>query len=113
MAQERYHQPGVFEFKIVGMQLLSELREKLIRNVTVHVRLNELSEAFVKNLMSAVKENSKLQHRHCDFLVNVFDKEENIVIKMPSRKFRINPDDSFLNTLNNMPGVMEVKYNEN
>ena len=112
-SQERYHQPGSIELKVLSMELLSELREKKLRSITVHLQLNELSDTFVKNLITAVKENSKLHHRHCDLHVNVFDKEENIFIKMPSRKFRVNPDNAFIDSLNNMPEVMEVKYNEN
>ncbi len=112
-SQERYHQQGSLEFKVVSMQLLSELREKMLRNITIHVQLNELSDLFVKKLMDVVKENSKLNPRHCDLHLNVFDKEASMSVKMPSRKFRIHPDNSFLDTISNMAEVSEIKFNEN
>ncbi len=111
--QERYNQSGSMEYKINNIQLLSELREKMIRNITIHVQLSELSEKFVGKLMEAVKENSKSNPRKCNLHVNVFDKEENSSVKLPSRKFRINPDDYFLDMLNSMPEVAELKFNEN
>jgi DNA polymerase-3 subunit alpha len=112
-SQERFHQPGSIEFKVVDIQLLPDLREKMLRNITIHVQLNELSETFVDRLLEVVKENSKSNHPHCDLHLNVTDPESNMSVKLPSRKFRINPDNQFLELIHNMPGVAEVKYNEN
>jgi DNA polymerase-3 subunit alpha len=112
-AQERYHQAGSMEFKVMSMQLLSELREKMLRSITIHVQLSELSDTFIETLMDVVNENSKQNPRTCNLQLNVFDREENMNLKMPSRKFRIHPDNSFLDTLSNMPQVAEVKFNEN
>ncbi|MCX6291492.1 MAG: DNA polymerase III subunit alpha [Bacteroidetes bacterium] len=112
-AQERYNQPGSLEFKVSGMQLLSELREKMLRNITIHVKLSELSEQFVKKLTEVIKENSKINHQHCHLHLHVVDKENHMSVKMPSRKFRIHPDNSFLDTISNMPEVADVKFNEN
>ena len=112
-AQERYNQSGLLEFKITSMELLSELRDKLVRSITIHVQLSELSEKFVSRLMEVVKENSKQNSKKCNLQVNVIDKDENSFVKLPSRKFRICPDDSFIDTLYAMPGVADVKINEN
>ena len=111
--QERYNQPGSTEFKVGSIELLSELREKMLRNVTIHVQLSELSEKFIKKLMDVVKENSKMPARKCNLNVNVIDREENSFVKLPSRRFRITPDDFFLETLNSMPEVADVKFNDN
>jgi len=92
--------------------LLSELREKMLRNLTIHVQLQELSTKFVEKLMEVVKENSKHNPRTCDLHLNVFDRENNMNVKMPSRKFRIHPDNSFLETLTSMPEIADVKYND-
>jgi len=103
--QERWNQPGNLEFKIMGMQLLSEMREKMLKSITLNVPLKEISEKFIENLSNIVNENTKEKQGTCFLKINVMDAEDGISITLPSRKVRVNPDNSFLSTIQNMPNV--------
>ncbi len=111
-AQERWGQSGQLEFKVTAIQLLDELRDKLLRDITIDIPLNNLSEKFVTNLLDAVNENTKKLKGNCSLNVNILDREDSISLRLPSRKFRINPNDSFLGTLKSMPEIMDVRYND-
>ena len=103
--QERWNQPGNLEFKIMGMQLLSEMREKMLKTITLNVPLKEISDKFIDNLSNIVNENTKEKQGTCFLKINVMDSEDGISITLPSRKVRVNPDNSFLSTIQNMPNV--------
>lgn len=103
--QERWNRSDEVEFKITGMQLLSEMREKMLKSITLNVPLKDISDGFIQNLESLVKENTKEKQGTCYLKINVMDSEEGIQLTLPSRKVRVNPDNSFLSTIQNMPNV--------
>jgi len=103
--QERWNQSDQVEFKITGMQLLSEMREKMLKSITLNVPIKEISDKFIQNLESLVKSNTKEKDGTCYLKINVMDSEEGIQLTLPSRKVRVNPDNSFLSTVQNMPNV--------
>ena len=103
--QARWTQSDMLEFKVSNMQLLSEMREKMLKSITLNVPLQDISESFINNLNELVKDNTKEKEGTCYLKINVMDSEDGIALLLPSRKVRINPDNSFLNTVQNMPNV--------
>lgn len=103
--QERWNQSDMVEFKISSMQLLSELREKMLKSITLNVPLKDISDQFIENLDALVKENTKEKEGTCYLKFNIMDSEDGIALTLPSRKVRINPDNSFLSQIQNMPNV--------
>jgi DNA polymerase-3 subunit alpha len=103
--QERWNQSNLVEFKITGMQLLSEMREKMLKSITLNVPLKEISDKFIEDLNTIVNENTKEKQGTCFLKINVMDAEEGIALTLPSRKVRVNPDNSFLSMIQNMPNV--------
>ena len=103
--QPRWNQSDMLEFKITSIQLLSEMREKMLKSITLNVPLKDISDNFIKNLDTLVKENTKEKDGTCYLKINVMDSEEGIQLTLPSRKVRINPDNLFLSTIQSMPNV--------
>lgn len=103
--QERWNQSDQVEFRITNMQLLSEMREKMLKTITLNVPLSEISDTFIEKLSSIISENTKKKDGTCYLKINVMDAEEGIQLTLPSRKVRVNPDNLFLNTIQNMPNV--------
>ncbi len=99
---ERFRQEGAWEFKVTQIELLNELRDKLTKSLTILVRLDQLSNEFIESVGTFV-ENQKNQNQQTNCLLKfeIVDTAENIKVEMPSKKYRINPDDVFLNTLKN------------
>jgi len=102
--KERWNQSDMVEFKITSMQLLSELRDKL-KFITINIPLKDISDKFIEDLNLLVSENTKEKEGTCYLKFNIMDSEDGIALMLPSRKVRINPDNSFLSNIQNMPNV--------
>jgi len=103
--ENRWNESVRIEFKISAMQLLSEMREKMLKSITLNVPLRDISDKFIQKLETLVKENTKEKDGTCYLKINVMDSEEGIQLTLPSRKVRVNPDNNFLSTIQNMPNV--------
>lgn len=94
--QPRWNQPDNMEFKITSMQLLSEVREKLLKNITLTISLSDISDDFIAKLSGILDENAKKAKGTCSVKLKVIDYDENFAVELPSRKFKINPDNELL-----------------
>ncbi len=96
--EERYRNSGNFEFKVSNIQLLSELRDKLARSITVNLSLKDLSEEFITKFNAILSTNIEAQPRNCTLKFKVFDEENNAVL-LPSKKIKLNPNNDLLDLL--------------
>ncbi|MGZ6540144.1 MAG: OB-fold nucleic acid binding domain-containing protein, partial [Bacteroidia bacterium] len=96
---ERFRNSGNFEFKVSTIQLLSELRDKLARSITVTVPLKELNEDFILKFNQILNSNLEVQPRNCTLQFKVVDSEENISVLLPSKKIKVNPNNELLELL--------------
>ena len=86
------------EFKISNLSLLSEVREKQAKSITLNLDVNFINEEKVEqlhNLISTHKGN-------CELKLGVYDIEEKIKIELASRKFHVNPSNEFFQDLENL-----------
>ncbi|SKB78656.1 DNA polymerase-3 subunit alpha [Parapedobacter luteus] len=104
--QERFRQPGNWGFEVKGMQLLSDLRDKLAKCITIQVPLHELNDNFVSRIQHLVHTNME-QHENktCQLKFAVRDFESEISIEMPSKGLKISPSNDFIEALTEMNGV--------
>jgi DNA polymerase-3 subunit alpha len=108
--QERFNQPDNLEFKISSVQLLSELREKMCKNLTVSLPVADINDALVEKLLGLVSENNKTNKPTCSLKFMIYDADENISVEMPAKKMKVNPDSELISALENMPEV-KIKVN--
>ena len=106
---ERFRNSGNFEFKVSNIQLLSELRDKLARSITLTVNLNELNEDFILKVNEIIAKNIEVQPKNCTLQFKIFDPEENIAVVMPSKKIKVNPNNELLDLLSDYG--LEYKLN--
>ena len=104
-AQERYYQPGELEFKVSSMGLLSELRDKSLKNITVAVPLAKLSNDYVDRLSTLIANNQKQAKGQCALTLKVLDTSENLSLEMLSRKFKVTPDNTLIEDLEKMAAL--------
>lgn len=97
--QERFRNSGNWEFKVQNIQLLSELREKLARNITINVPLRSLNQEFISAFNGIIAENAKVQPQNCQLRFKVIDSEENIAVELPSKRIKVNPTNEFIEML--------------
>ena len=103
--QERFNQ-GSLEFKISGIQLLGELRDKMAKTITLTVPLSEVNDSFIDKMKSMLQASPG----NCAVRFNVFDREENLNIEMPSKKTKVNLSNEFITVLEEFK---EVKFRLN
>ncbi len=96
---ERFRNSGNFEYKVSNIQLLSELRDKMARSITVNVSLKELNDEFMTKMNDIITKNSVVENRNCTLQFRIFDTEENIAVVMPSKKIKVNPNNDLLDLL--------------
>lgn len=103
---ERYRQPGNWGFEIKSMQLLSDLRDKLARSLTIQVPLHELNDSFVERIHQLVHSNiEQHENKTCQLRFAIRDMESEISIEMPSKGLKISPSNEFIETLTKMNGI--------
>ncbi len=93
---ERFRGSGNFEFKVSNIQLLSELRDKLARSITINVPLRSLNDEFITQFNTIIAENAKTESRNCTLRFKVIDAEENIVVELPSKRIKVSPNNEFI-----------------
>jgi DNA polymerase-3 subunit alpha len=104
--KERFGQKDNWELKILSIQLLDELREKLAKCVTIELPLHEISAGFMLGLKEIVERNAKSEGtRHCELRFKILDFDNGIKLDMPSKDIRINPDNQFFEDLDQLTGI--------
>jgi DNA polymerase-3 subunit alpha len=96
---ERFRNSGNFEFKVNNIQLLSELRDKLARSITVNLPIADLSEEFITKFNEILTTNTTSQPCNCILKFKVIDAEENVAVLLPSKKIKVNPTNDLLELL--------------
>ena len=106
--QDRYKQPGNVEFKISSIQLLADMREKMMKNLTLKLPVDKLSTTWINNLISAVNLSNHDKPGTCILKFKIYDPANpQLNIDLPSKKYRVNPENELLDQLEKMA---ELEY---
>ncbi|MTI21708.1 DNA polymerase III subunit alpha [Fulvivirga sp. RKSG066] len=100
-AAERKWGGPQLEFKIRTIELLNDLRDKKSKGVRVNVNVAQLS-------LSTIEEIERLCHKHkgdCPLHVKLMDAEENIMVELMSRKYKINPSNELIKAMKEIPEI--------
>ncbi|OIN60886.1 DNA polymerase III subunit alpha [Arsenicibacter rosenii] len=89
------------EFKPTNIRLLSELRDKMCKEVRVSLSL----EAVTAQLISEINALITAHPGNCTLLLNVTDPEERMEVSMLSRTVKVAPNNSLLRGLEALDGV--------
>jgi len=106
IVQERFRQVGNWGFEIKSIQLLSDLREKLAKCLTIQIPLHQLDETFVSQMKEIVNSNIEASpNKSCLLKFMVLDHEAEIGLEMLSKGIKIHPSDEFIEALIALNGV--------
>ncbi len=104
--ETRWKTTDQFEYKIGQMQLLSDVREKKIKSITLEMSLSALSDSFINEVNELILANPG----NVNVKVKVNESGEKISIDMPSKKFKVNPSNEFLEKIKSKHGL-EYQFN--
>ena len=95
--EEKFRQKDNWDLRIATMSLLTEMRDKLTKSVTVCIDLNSLNDNLMSNLQQMVEENNqRYPVKNCTLRFMVRDMEESLLIELPSKTFKVNPSDDLM-----------------
>ncbi len=93
--EEKFRQKDNWDLRIVSMSLLSEMRDKLTKSLTVFIELNSLSDQLLNNIQDVIETNNqRYQMKNCTLRFKIRD--EAMLIEMPSKSYKVNPSDDLM-----------------
>ncbi|MXV52754.1 DNA polymerase III subunit alpha [Pedobacter sp. HMF7647] len=108
---ERFRQKDNWEFKVNQITLLSDLRDKMAKCLTIQLPLHELSTSFITKMDEIVKSNAEQNPvRNCQLKFSVLDYESETMLEMPAKSLKINPSNEFLEDLAKL-SIVKYKLN--
>ncbi|MCB0496959.1 MAG: DNA polymerase III subunit alpha [Cyclobacteriaceae bacterium] len=99
--EERYNQQGEWEFRPRVIQLLSNIREDLSKEVHVNVDVTLLDSNLVDKLEIIAKENPG----KCKFVVTLYSAEESMKVELLSKRYMVNPSNHLIEGLTMLDAV--------
>jgi DNA polymerase-3 subunit alpha len=93
--QERWNQQDNLEVKILKMELLPDLREKLAKQVTLHVPLNNVNDELAQEMLDWLQKTPG----HCQVKFKIFDSVQNLTVDLGSRKYKVALGNDFIDWL--------------
>lgn len=94
------------EFHIKSINLLSSVKDELIKSVTLKINIETVNQAMINDLLELMKENKG--ETELKFLF--YDQEDKISLSMFSRTIRVRLNNELISYLDDYPGI-EYKVN--
>ena len=95
-----------FEFKIHHIELLSEVRDKLVKSITLHINSNFINNDFINELSSLCVSNKG----DCGLNIVLLNEKERIVLDLKSSAYQVELTNQFIEGIRRLPEV-ELKLN--
>ncbi len=107
--EEKFKQKDNWDLRIMTMSLLSEMRDKLTKSITVCLELKSLSAQLMDDIQHMVESNNqKYPVKNCTLRFMVKDMEESLLIELPSKTVRVNPSDDLMAEIHSLTNVEPV-----
>lgn len=108
--EEKFRQKDNWDLRVTVMSLLSEMREKLTKSVTVSLDINAVNDQVIASLLHMVDTNNqKYPSRSCLLKFKINDGEESMFVNLASKSHKVNPSDDLMAeilSLTNMNAVL-------
>ncbi len=90
------------EFKIKTMELLANVKEAMVKSISLRVSINDLSDDLIESI------NGMSDDKHGKALLKfiIFDPEENLLVEMFSRTRRVNVTNDLIKFLQSNPEIV-------
>lgn len=104
--QSKWGRDGDFEFKPVSIELLSEIRDKLFKEVKVKVDARLVNSNFIEDLQKVMLKDKN--RGTFDFKMSVYDSDEKMDVMLLSRKQKVASTNDFVKELKELVGEENV-----
>jgi DNA polymerase-3 subunit alpha len=104
--QKKKYREDELEFSIRKINLLSSVKDELVKSVTIRIKTEEISSELIDELKELISENKGETELKFMFI----DGDDKISLPMFSRTFRVRMNNEFISWLEDRPGI-EFKVN--
>jgi DNA polymerase-3 subunit alpha len=95
--------------RVTTMSLLSEMRDKLTKSLTVCVDVKALNNQLLDNLHQIISTNNeKYPAKSCTLKFKVKDGEESIYVDLASKSYRVSPSDDLMAEIYSLTNTQAV-----
>ncbi|HVW13951.1 MAG TPA: DNA polymerase III subunit alpha [Mucilaginibacter sp.] len=107
--EEKFRQKDNWDMRILSIGLLTEVRDKLAKSMTVCLELNALNSNMMDSLQQLVESNNeKYPNKNCTLKFMVKDIEDSLLIELPSKTYKVNPNDELMEEIHNLTHVQPM-----
>jgi DNA polymerase-3 subunit alpha len=107
--EEKFRQKDNWDMKIHTMGLLSEMRDKLTKSLTVCLDLYSLNSSLLDNIQQLINTNNqRYPVKNCTLRFMIKDREEAMLVELPSKSFKVNPSDDLMADIFSLTNVQPV-----
>jgi DNA polymerase III subunit alpha len=99
--QKRKFREDELEFRIRSINLLSSVKDELIKSVTIIIKTGEANKALIEELMDLVKENKG----DTELRILFYDHEDKISLPMFSRSIKVRLNNELISYLDDHPSI--------
>ncbi|MFI5159551.1 MAG: hypothetical protein ACHQF4_11840, partial [Sphingobacteriales bacterium] len=90
-------------------RLLSEMRDQLTKSLTVCLELNALNSHLLDNIQELINvNNQKYPVKNCTLKFMIKDRDEAMLVELPSKSFKVNPSDDLMAEIYNLTNAQPV-----
>ena len=93
--QEHKYRPGVMEFMIQNISLLSGVRKTMTKRISIGLSMAKVDAALV----AFITENLKQNPGNTELSIQIFDEETEQVVRLRTNGTKFSPDDAFIHFL--------------
>jgi DNA polymerase-3 subunit alpha len=103
---ERFKQKDNWEFKITSICLLSDLRDKMSKCLTIQLPLLSISDELIRNFEEIFMKNAESNpNRNCGLKFQVMDYDNAVSLEMPLKNVKVFPSNEFLSHLREINNI--------
>ncbi|MEN0054932.1 MAG: DNA polymerase III subunit alpha [Mucilaginibacter sp.] len=107
--EEKFRQKDNWDLRIQVMSLLSEMRDKMTKSLTVCIDVKMLNSKLLDDIQRAINENNqKYPVQNCKLRFQIKDREEAMLVELASKNFKVSPSDDLMADIFNLTNVQPV-----
>ncbi|AMR31763.1 DNA polymerase III subunit alpha [Mucilaginibacter sp. PAMC 26640] len=109
LIEEKYRQKDNWDIKVTVMSLLSEMRDRLTKSITVSLDVKALNNQLVDSLLQLVSTNNeKYPAKSCSLKFKINDGEDSMYVNLSSKSHKVSPTDDLMAEIYTLTNVAAV-----
>ncbi|MDR6940583.1 DNA polymerase III subunit alpha [Mucilaginibacter pocheonensis] len=107
--EEKFRQKDNWDLRIAVMDLLSEMRDKHTKSLTVCIDVHMLNSQLLDDIQHVINENNqKYPVQNCKLRFQIKDREEAMLVELASKNFKVNPSDDLMANIFNLTNTQPL-----